>query len=286
MFNTLRSIKDVENATSRQLLKHPTRKWDDLDTSLAQAVVDEATGPLKTDLLRNRGEMTCCVHPLVGHSSWKGGTSRFSGNGPSSQIWKLSCQLGIMLCWRRRKRQMAISRIHSRSNNLGHARLSLSLSRILGCVTPRAEVIRQQLEATRVGLVKTPATKAAPGSPQGRGKRPRQRPSREDSVWIFCQSWKMPFRRSVQLHPRAKLSLTRNQNRNRKLLQGLNPKPMSFVKCLRPENADSVTDANSPLLEHRPRFPSGSQLQSLGWLRPQRGSDLEKELNPILVLVI
>ena len=98
----------------------------------------------------------------------------------------------------------------------------------------------------------------------------------------------MPFRRSVQLHPCAELSLTRHQNRNRKLLQVLNPKPRSFVKCLRLENADSVTDANSPmtLLEHSPRSPSGSQLQSLGWLRPQRGSDLKKELNPILVLVI
>ena len=81
MFNTLRSIKDVENATAHQQLKHPTRKWDDLDTSLAQAVVDEATGPLKRDLLRNREEMTRWERWWIAQqfglcsrdSSWKGG---------------------------------------------------------------------------------------------------------------------------------------------------------------------------------------------------------------------
>ena len=134
-----------------------------------------ASGTIWTHLQKgSREEMICCRHPLVGHSSWKGGkpcvlTSRFSRNGPSSEIWKLSCQPGIVLCWRRRKRQMTVSRIHPGSNNLGHARLSLSLTH-LGCMTPRAEVIRQQLEATRDGLVKTPATKGVPGSPPGQGQ--------------------------------------------------------------------------------------------------------------------
>ena len=63
----------------------------------------DASGTIWTHLQkRSREEMVCCGHPLVGHSSWKGGkpcvlTSRFSRNGPSSEIWKLSCQPGIVL---------------------------------------------------------------------------------------------------------------------------------------------------------------------------------------------
>jgi hypothetical protein len=66
---TLKWLQAVESCGELTLLEAVKKRWDDLDTALAEAVIDIAKGPLKRELLLYQEQRTRQGHPLTGRAA-------------------------------------------------------------------------------------------------------------------------------------------------------------------------------------------------------------------------
>ena len=66
---TLKWLQAVESCNDVALMEAPGRRWDDLDTALAETIVEVAKGPLKRELLLYQEERTRRGEPLAGRAA-------------------------------------------------------------------------------------------------------------------------------------------------------------------------------------------------------------------------
>lgn len=210
---TLAWIKAVEASENISPLEISSRKWDDLHTALADAVVKVASGPLKRDLLIYREQLTRRGLPLSGRAALWMVLDQFKlERGPAMCVditaltsleYKGDLQ-GFLSAWDyclmalakepdpdlvhallaqqlRKAKAMEPTFVAYDGSPEGHGNRSTRF--LYG--QARAEVVHKQRETTRDALL-NPTARAAPAPPKGKGK---NQDKDGDGKPVVCRLW-------------------------------------------------------------------------------------------------